>query len=94
LHIRRQATKLVSSAKQKGKAMDAKTAKIARETCVDVATPEGSVGCIDFLSTRNGVKGAELSYGNPLCWEDQKWWPLTDLELCGQTAREVVAKYL
>lgn len=75
-------------------ALTAKVARIARDSCVDVSTPAGSVGCIDKLSTRNGIPGAIISIGNPLCWEDSGWHPLSRLELCGDSARSVVARYL
>ncbi|KAI4218370.1 MAG: hypothetical protein L6R40_008783 [Gallowayella cf. fulva] len=73
--------------------MDAKTARIAKETCVDVSTLAGAVGCIEHLSTRGGVKGAKVSMGNPLTFEDSGLYPLTHLELCGESAKKVVARY-
>ena len=72
--------------------MDYNVARIARQTLVDVATPDGSVGCIDSISTRKGVQGAYVTVGNPLC--ESGWFPLTGLELCGNSARKVVAQYL
>lgn len=72
--------------------MDYKTAKIAADTLVDVATPDESVGCVDSISTRKGVRGAFITVGNPLC--ESGWYPLSKLELCGDTARMVVARYL
>jgi len=75
--------------------VDLKTAQIAKDTCVDVAAETAEVvGCIDFISTRDGVQGAKLSYGNPLNWGDPDWFPLSELYLCGRTANEVVAQYM
>lgn len=68
-------------------------AKIAKETLVDVATPVGSVGCIEFISTRNGVQGAQIVMGNPLCWDDNGWYALTALEIIGAEARAVVDRW-
>jgi hypothetical protein len=70
--------------------MDRTTAIIARDTLVDVSTPAGSVGVIASLSTRNGVPGATISIGNPLCSDDAGWHPLSRLQLCGDSARRVV----
>lgn len=74
--------------------MDYRTAKVAKETCVDVATPTGSVGCIESISTRKGVRGATVTMGNPLTWDDNGWYPLTALELCGLSSKIIVARYL
>lgn len=70
--------------------MDRKTAQIARDTLVDVSTPAGSVGCIDKLTTRNGIPGAIITIGNPLCSDDEGWHPLSRLRLCGDNARRIV----
>ncbi len=74
--------------------MDYKTAKIAKDTCVDVATPSGAVGCIESISTRSGVRGATIVTGNSLTQDDNGWYVLTELELCGKAAKDIVASYL
>lgn len=66
-------------------------ARIARETLVDVATPAGDVGVIEYVSTRSGVKGAQIDVANPL--GESGWYPLADLDLCA-SSRVVVARYL
>lgn len=74
--------------------MDYKVAKIAKSTCVDVSVPSGAVGCIDSISTRKGVRGATVTIGNPLEYDAAGWYPLTEINLCGESARIVVGKYL
>lgn len=69
-------------------------AQIASETLVDVATPGGAVGVIEQLSTRDGIEGATVSIGNPLEFDAAGWYPLANIELCGDSARKVVARYL
>jgi hypothetical protein len=68
-------------------------AKTAKETCVDVSAPDEDgdrqVGCIDFLSSRNGVQGAVV-VGRLV----NQWYPLTDIELCGLSSVSVVNSYL
>lgn len=66
-------------------------AKIARETLVDVGTPEGDLGCVAFISTRDGVRGAYIDVGNPL--GESGWFPLEELTL-GGSSRKTVDFYL
>jgi hypothetical protein len=74
--------------------MNYKVAKIAKDTCVDVSVPTGAVGCIESISTRNGVRGATVTMGNPLTYEDSGWYPLDQILLCGLSAKKIVAEYL
>jgi len=71
--------------------MNIREARLARETLVDVATPDGALGCVAFLSTRNGAHGAQVTVGNRL--NRDGWYPLAELNLPA-TSREVIARYL
>ena len=66
-------------------------ALIARETLVDIATPDGALGCVAFLSARNGVQGAMIDVGNPLA--DSGWFPLADLDI-PPSSQVVINRYL